>query len=577
MARRIVVSKAVVAWLAAAVIGSSVPAVAQVTWSPVNPVTSPPPRAGHAMAYDAARNRTVVFGGYDPSFAYLADTWEWDGTSWAQISTATSPSPRASAAVAYDAATGRVVVFGGVDSTGPLGDTWEWDGSDWTQRTPPSSPSARGAAAMAYDPSRSVLVLFGGADSSGALADTWMWNGTNWFALSPATTPSGRGGHAMSYDPGSGHVLMMGGVGTCTPFTCPYVHEQWEWDGTDWTQAFPANVPFAREQFGMVYDSGRQQTILFGGHFCASFGCFDRSDTWLYDGTDWSQATVPQSPSDRYAFGMVYDAARGETLLFGGNTMEGDTWAMDRPLSLTSIAPADGSEAGGDWINLYGTSFTTRADSTVTIGGATAVVGEILHGRMRVRTPAGTGVGDVTLVNSLGTASLRGAFTYVAPEIAARFGNVNVALGDRESPLTVNGSTGDASRTVTLSVGQPLAGAVASPSSLATARFCIYVWAGIPNASTLTPLPRGLGFSVFPTPFAGGAPQPRIRFNNLGRTSILGTPTAPSTPAPSTLFSRPSGLSHPLSATLQGLIQDAGSIIDQQVSVTNAVLVRVTP
>jgi IPT/TIG domain-containing protein/galactose oxidase-like protein len=576
MSRRTLVPRCVLASLGAVVLGGSIPAAAQVTWSPLSPATSPPPRAGHAMVYDSARGRTVLFGGYDPTFAYLSDTWEWDGTNWSQISTATSPSPRASAAAVYDPALGRVVLFGGVDGSGPLGETWEWDGTDWRQRTPPNFPGPRGAAAMAFDPSRNVDILFGGADSSGALSDTWMWNGTNWFALSPATTPTARGGHAMTYDPGTGHILMMGGVGTCT-FSCPYIREQWEWDGTDWTQIFPANVPFAREQFGMAYDAVRGQTIVFGGHFCAPFGCFDRGDTWLYDGVDWTQQTVPQSPSVRYAVGMVYDAARSETLLFGGSTMEGDTWALDPPLSLTSIAPADGSEAGGDWINLYGTSFTTRADSSVTIGGAAAVVGDVLHGRMRVRTPAGSGVADVTLTNSLGTTSLRGAFTYVAPEIAARFGNVNVALGDRESPLTVNGGVGDASRVVSVPVGQPLGGAVASPSSLPTAHFCMYAWIGVPNLSTLTSLPRGLGFMVFPTPFAGSTPQPRFIFNNLGRTSILGSPNAPSSPAPSTLFSRPGGLSHPISVTFQGVIQDLGSIIDQQVSVTNAVIVRVTP
>ena len=33
------------------------------------------------MAYDAARGKVVLFGGYDGQ-TNLADTWEWDGQAW---------------------------------------------------------------------------------------------------------------------------------------------------------------------------------------------------------------------------------------------------------------------------------------------------------------------------------------------------------------------------------------------------------------------------------------------------------------------------------------------------------------
>ena len=54
------------------------------------------------------------------------DTWEWDGTAWTQRSPASAPSPQQGHAMAYDAARGRVVLFGGHDSF-RRGDTWEWD------------------------------------------------------------------------------------------------------------------------------------------------------------------------------------------------------------------------------------------------------------------------------------------------------------------------------------------------------------------------------------------------------------------------------------------------------------------
>jgi hypothetical protein len=46
-------------------------------------------RAGHAMAYDAARGQVVLFGGWDRS--YSNDTWVWDGTNWVQKFPANAP------------------------------------------------------------------------------------------------------------------------------------------------------------------------------------------------------------------------------------------------------------------------------------------------------------------------------------------------------------------------------------------------------------------------------------------------------------------------------------------------------
>lgn len=85
----------------------------------LGPTASPTPRYSHAMAYDEARARTVVFGGND----HNAQTWLFDGTTWTLTSPATAPPGRYSSAMAYDAARGVVVLFGGNESP-VLGDTW---------------------------------------------------------------------------------------------------------------------------------------------------------------------------------------------------------------------------------------------------------------------------------------------------------------------------------------------------------------------------------------------------------------------------------------------------------------------
>jgi hypothetical protein len=79
-------------------------------------------RSQHALAYDAARQRVVLFGGWNTG--YLFDTWEWDGGTWSQRSPSASPSARFGHALAYDVARQRVVLFGGQGPTGHLSDTW---------------------------------------------------------------------------------------------------------------------------------------------------------------------------------------------------------------------------------------------------------------------------------------------------------------------------------------------------------------------------------------------------------------------------------------------------------------------
>ena len=70
-------------------------------WTEASSPTSPPARAGLAMAYDSEHDQVVLFGGSDVSFNLLSDTWAWDGANWSQKTPQTSPSPRESFAMAY--------------------------------------------------------------------------------------------------------------------------------------------------------------------------------------------------------------------------------------------------------------------------------------------------------------------------------------------------------------------------------------------------------------------------------------------------------------------------------------------
>jgi hypothetical protein len=86
-------------------------------------------RASHAMAYDSGCSRVVLFGGMGLSAAggpmVLGDTWEWEGRAWNRMSD-TGPSPRFAHAVAYDSAQGRTLLFGGNPDQRGLNDMWAW-------------------------------------------------------------------------------------------------------------------------------------------------------------------------------------------------------------------------------------------------------------------------------------------------------------------------------------------------------------------------------------------------------------------------------------------------------------------
>lgn len=127
------------------------------------------------MAYDANRNRMVVFGGETGGTA-LFDTWEYDGTIWSQV--VTDGAPESFSAMSFDMVRGRCVLLG-VHGYPPVSDTWEWDGARWQQVFTADRPPPVTAGAMAYDLLRGVSVVCGGLDVSTALGldRTWQQGG----------------------------------------------------------------------------------------------------------------------------------------------------------------------------------------------------------------------------------------------------------------------------------------------------------------------------------------------------------------------------------------------------------------
>lgn len=353
------------------------------TWTQVTTTLIPGARHTHVMAYDPRRAVTVMAGGYDDTngsnVIYRRDTWEYNGTAWVPVSSAPADLD-SKAMLAFDPTQNRMIAFGGIQP-GPNAistTTWSYSGGTWTA-DPDTTPQARYDGAMATDLSRGEIILFGGIASSGAYVDTtWRWNGSDWgtgavqvfvpprmyhtrFAPDPThlrtwvlgnftsifetdqllsfdgTTwkhhpavpvgsgPPGRLMPALAYDPLLDQLVVFGGssggIGT---------GETWVFDGTTWSQKLPGMAPSPRFGSMMYFDPNRARIVLFSG----------LSDTpgielWEWTGTTWQPITTGSMPGTRFAAGATFDAARGVFVLHGGTQLSAtfsaveDLWHFD--------------------------------------------------------------------------------------------------------------------------------------------------------------------------------------------------------------------------------------------------------
>ncbi len=160
-------------------------------------------------------------------------------------------------------------------------------------------------------------------------------------------------------------------------------------------------------------------------------------------------------------------------------------------------------------------------------------------------------------------------------------GNVNEgASGTPQGVLQVNGGIGGAQRTVTLSTGTPLTISMDASASgpAANARYVLWTWAGgFSNAPSASLSLDGelIGCFAKPTPLNSGfSPQPIFCLRSTGTPPIVcfGATENPSPARAPFSVTRPQGLANPIKLTLQGLLQDSGSLGSTPFSVTNAVV-----
>ena len=268
----------------------------------------PSPRHGHALCYDTARQRTLLFGG--AAEAPFGDSWTWTGEHWSQVAD-TGPSPRFDHAMCYNHYDHLALLFGGKSGDLLFADSWSWDGEYWTQ-VEDTGPSARSGHGMAYDRIRFRAVLFGGRSASGAMRDTWEWDGESWTQVED-TGPAPRFNHGMTYDLVRKRTLLFGGEDADgTIFS-----DTWEWDGNGWTQIEDIGPPPCTHLSLVSTDA---QLILFGGISSSAANppptLFD--DSWALSNGQWTQKQ-DMGPAGRWGHAMTFDLDRRTIILFGGH------------------------------------------------------------------------------------------------------------------------------------------------------------------------------------------------------------------------------------------------------------------
>jgi len=188
------------------------------SWTDRQPSNPPSNRYGAAMVYSPVADRSILFGGIyglGGASSFFSETWVYDytGNAWVNRAPSAEPPSRAGHAMVYDSAHDKVILFGGSFLGGNgseyLGDTWVYDyaTNTWTNKNPANPPHARSNFAMVYDSAHDKTILFGGYyydTSYKYLADTWVYDyPTNtWtnLGLAPESSPSPRLLQAMAYD-----------------------------------------------------------------------------------------------------------------------------------------------------------------------------------------------------------------------------------------------------------------------------------------------------------------------------------------------------------------------------------------
>jgi hypothetical protein len=313
-------------------------------WTRLEPTSHPSGRFGAGLVYDAADGYVLLFGGgvaggvgtpsnYSATRCFN-DSWTFKAGEWTNLSIP-GPPPACDVSMAYDAAAGYVVAYLATGGTqvGYLNETWKFSDGSWSELLIPNPTF--GTATMTYDASLGVVLLYDSTTGpSGAyLAETWEFSGGAWAQVATQSTPTTLSPADLTYDAAENYAVLIAPPSQAG-LTGPQ-NATWAFSGTDWFQleSLPMNLAFQGPP-GVAFDVRDGAVVLFGGPWVSesnksgASGSY-QNETWLLSGGSWTHSLIG-GPSGRIFPSMIFDAADGYLLLFGGlEVVEADSVAHE--------------------------------------------------------------------------------------------------------------------------------------------------------------------------------------------------------------------------------------------------------
>lgn len=320
---------------------------------------------GFHLAYDPARQRTVLLGGTANTIAYEYDgqswtiagadpalqiehgaawydtrtgrielaggstvgaqrneRWAWNGSSVALVAQTSHAPGEPGALCQWDPSSDSILRYGGYPSA-PTHVAWTFDGSTWRQAPPSGAAPDVYRTAAASDSINRRILAFGGLDPAGPHGRFLEWRLGAWNPL-PGGPPA-RHGAMLAVDEVRNTVVLFGGQSGSTP---PELDDTWEFTTTGaWQQRQPLQHPSRRTDAAMVFDGARGRTVMYGGF--TTVGAF-LPETWEWDGVNWSQRAVATQPTGRSPL-MTYDRRNGRLLMLttDANQPSEQVWTFD--------------------------------------------------------------------------------------------------------------------------------------------------------------------------------------------------------------------------------------------------------
>lgn len=151
-----------------------------------------------------------------------------------------------------------------------------------------------------------------------------------WVKRSPAHAPSPRYNYGLVYDTLRQKTVLVGGTDNQYNPSILF-RDTWEWDGADWTQKATGGIT-PRRGASAAFDPVHGRTVVFGGDVYVNYQFAISQETWEWDGTSWTR-TATSGPSPRAFAAMAFDPITEQVFLFGGYVGSGyypaDTWSYN--------------------------------------------------------------------------------------------------------------------------------------------------------------------------------------------------------------------------------------------------------